>query len=200
MGCGIRLNNSKKTSSQNMSRDAIKPSARLGFGMADNGGIPARFKHLLLRLAGVAQFTLYGVVTGIALPLQVMASEVLQSISDESVSVTIKLEDEQKADRHFSYRVICSPDDEPLPDCDAQADKVADGEKPVMELPIPDLPPDAADLETDQPKLQNSSAAVERNKPQKKTPAKKAKKQATKSGKKTAAKAGVKSKRTPRKH
>lgn len=73
------------------------------------------------------------------------AAELLDTISDDTAPVVKPLEPKtgKNDDRKIIYRVICSPEDQDLPDCDRSA--VDDGNDAAI-LPMPDLPPDSADL------------------------------------------------------
>lgn len=88
------------------------------------------------------------------------AAEVLQSISDDSVNVVIE---PQPADqeRHFDYRVICSPTDEVLDDCrdKSSTPPVGDNGKPTMVLPLPEYPPEAPEPDQKTPQAEKAHAA-----------------------------------------
>ncbi len=126
-------------------------------------------------------------------------AELLGTISDETAPVSKSLEPKtgKNDDRKIIYRVICSPDDQDLPDCDRSA--VDDGNETAL-LPMPDLPPDSADLAEQSAQNDAAKVTAEEN-PQKAghkkvaKPSKSAKKTATK---KTAAKKSD-SKKKPRK-
>ncbi|MCQ8116366.1 hypothetical protein [Methylomonas rosea] len=121
-------------------------------------------------------------------------AELLGTISDETAPVTKSLEPKasKNDDRKIIYRVICSPDDQDLPDCDRSA--VDDGNETAL-LPMPDLPPDSADLAEQSAQTDAAKVAAE-EKPQKSVHKKAAK--PSKSAKKTAAKKPD-SKKKPRK-
>lgn len=131
----------------------------------------------------------YNYVCGLLLTLAgmqpVMAGEVLQSISDDTVSTSVESGAEQ-SDRRFNYRVICAPDDEALPDCNSQPATVETNGKPTMVLPVPDFPADAADIEGDEKQLVKPHSA------QRDTPRKKAAKKQQQHGSKKASKKSAK--------
>jgi len=115
-----------------------------------------------------------------------IGAELLQNINDDSVNVSIQTDAAEPADRRFSYRVICSPEDEALPDClpaPAKADNADD--KPTMVLPVPDFPADAADTGDDELETP-APVATERAKPHKPAAKKQPKKTVRNSGKKAA--------------
>jgi hypothetical protein len=111
-------------------------------------------------------------------------AELLGTISDETAPVSKSLEPKtgKNDDRKIIYRVICSPDDQDLPDCDRSA--VDDGNETAL-LPMPDLPPDSADLAEQSAQNDAAKVTAEEN-PQKAGHKKVAK--PSKSAKKTAAK------------
>lgn len=113
-----------------------------------------------------------------------VTAELLGTISDDTAPVTKPLEPKtgKSDDRKIIYRVICSPDDQDLPDCDRSA--VDDGNEPAA-LPMPDLPPDSADL-AEQSAQTDAAKVTAEERPQKSTHKKAAK--PSKSGKKTATK------------
>lgn len=76
-------------------------------------------------------------------------AELLQSISDDNVNVVIEPQPADK-ERHFEYRVFCSPGDEPLDDCQAEQGQTAVENKPTMVLPLPEFPPEAREPEPTQ--------------------------------------------------
>ncbi|QSB00763.1 hypothetical protein JWZ98_19230 [Methylomonas sp. EFPC1] len=106
------------------------------------------------------------------------------TISDDTAPVVKPLEPKtgKNDDRKIIYRVICSPEDQDLPDCDWSA--VDDGNDAAA-LPMPDLPPDSADL-ADQSAQTEAAKLTAEEKPQKSAhkkvakPGKSAKKTATK--------------------
>ncbi len=76
------------------------------------------------------------------------SAELLGSIYDETAPATKpELAPVGKNDgRRIVYRVICSPEDQDLPDCDrAAVDETGNGDG-AASLPTPDLPPDRDDL------------------------------------------------------
>ncbi|WFP49834.1 hypothetical protein PL263_17255 [Methylomonas sp. EFPC3] len=82
------------------------------------------------------------VVSGLA------RAELLGSISDDTApKAQPELAPAGKNDgRRIVYRVICSPEDQDLPDCDrAAVDEPGNGDS-AASLPTPDLPPDRDDL------------------------------------------------------
>ncbi|WP_132325208.1 MULTISPECIES: hypothetical protein [Methylomonas] len=109
------------------------------------------------------------------------------AISDETAPVVKPLEPEtgKNDDRKIIYRVICSPEDQDLPDCDRSA--VDDGNETAV-LPMPDLPPDSADL-AEQSAQTDAAKVTAEEKPQKSVHKKVAK--SGKSAKKTATKKTV---------
>lgn len=75
-------------------------------------------------------------------------AELLGSISDDTAP---KAQPEPapagKSDgRRIVYRVICSPEDQDLPDCDRAAVDEAGATDNPASLPTPDLPPDKEDM------------------------------------------------------
>jgi hypothetical protein len=128
-----------------------------------------------------------GLLLIIAAPHQAMAGEVLQNISDDSVNVSIQAEPGDQSERRFSYRVICSPAEESLPDCMSTPAPAAsynsEADKPSMVLPVPDFPAETADIDSDQDEAASAPIA-EPAKPRKKT----SKQQHTKTVKKSAKK------------
>ncbi|MBD9358107.1 hypothetical protein [Methylomonas albis] len=106
------------------------------------------------------------------------------TISDETAPVTKPLGPKtgKNDDRKIIYRVICSPEDQDLPDCDRSA--VDDGNETAA-LPMPDLPPDSADL-AEQSTQTDAAKVTTQEKPQK--PAHKKVAKPSKSVKKTATK------------
>lgn len=118
------------------------------------------------------------------MPLPVTA-EVLQSISDDSVNVSVESQPGVETDRHFNYRVICSPE-EKLDDCEpATLPGEPDEGKPKMVIPVPDFPPEADNADEDQPVVAQASV-----KPSRKPPKSRSKKASGKAVKKTAKKPG----------
>lgn len=117
----------------------------------------------------------------------IATAEVLQSLSDDTVNISIKAEEDEKPDRRFSYRVICSPEDEALPDCESSQDKAEENGRPTMVLPMPDLPIDAADRENDERQVAVQHPA-KREKPRQKAIKAKTKKTSSKAAKKSAKK------------
>jgi hypothetical protein len=111
-------------------------------------------------------------------------AELLGTISDDTAPVTKPLgpKTSKNDDRKIIYRVICSPEDQDLPDCDRSA--VDDGNE-TSALPMPDLPPDSADLAEQSAQTGAAKITAEEN-PQKAGHKKVAK--PSKSAKKTAAK------------
>ncbi|CAD6873047.1 hypothetical protein [Methylomonas fluvii] len=126
-------------------------------------------------------------------------AELLGTISDETAPIVKPLEPKtgKNDDRKIIYRVICSPEDQDLPDCDRSA--VDDGNDAAT-LPMPDLPPDSADLAEQSAQTEAAKLTAE-EKPQQSAHKKVAK--LSKSAKKTATKkAAAKksdSKKKPRK-
>jgi type IV secretory pathway VirB10-like protein len=104
-------------------------------------------------------------------------AELLGRISDETAPVANPAERKaaKNNDRKIIYRVICSPEDKDLPDCDQSA--VDDGSS-AAELPMPDLPPDSEDA-LEKPESAKSVAPGESEKPERtqKTLSKKAARQ-----------------------
>ncbi|WP_020483439.1 hypothetical protein [Methylomonas sp. MK1] len=121
-------------------------------------------------------------------------AELLGTISDDTAPVVKPLEPKtgKNDDRKIIYRVICSPEDQDLPDCDRSA--VDDGNETAV-LPMPDLPPDSADLAEQSAQNDAAKVTAEEN-PQKAGHKKVAK--PSKSAKKTTAKKPD-SKKKPRK-
>ncbi|WP_026603251.1 hypothetical protein [Methylomonas sp. 11b] len=121
-------------------------------------------------------------------------AELLGTISDDTAPVSKSLEPKtgKNDDRRIIYRVICSPEDQDLPDCDRSA--VDDGNETAA-LPMPDLPPDSADLAEQSAQTDAAKVTAEEN-PQKSGHKKVAK--PSKSAKKTTAKKPD-SKKKPRK-
>lgn len=111
-------------------------------------------------------------------------AELLGTISDETAPIVKPLEPKngKNDDRKIVYRVICSPEDQDLPDCDRSA--VDDGNETAA-LPMPDLPPDSADLAEQSAQTDAAKVAAE-EKPLKSVHKKAAK--PSKSSKKTATK------------
>ena len=74
-------------------------------------------------------------------------AELLGRISDDTApAANATSEPAKKADdRRITYRVICSPEDQNLPDCDRSLDDGNDAGR-AADLPMPDLPPDKEDL------------------------------------------------------
>lgn len=74
------------------------------------------------------------------------AAELLGSISDDTAPAAKQETPAGKKtdDRHIIYRVICSPEDQDLPDCDRSLDDGNEAGQAAI-LPMPDLPPDSED-------------------------------------------------------
>lgn len=74
-------------------------------------------------------------------------AELLGRISDDNAPAASPAVAPAKKndDRRITYRVICSPEDQDLPDCDRSLDDGNDAGQAAV-LPTPDLPPDKEDL------------------------------------------------------
>lgn len=129
-----------------------------------------------------------GLLMTIAVLQPAVAAEVLQSISDDSVNISIQTETAEPADRRFSYRVICSPEDEALPDCLPASASENNSAKPSMVLPVPDFPAETADIEPDEQETAEPHVAEPPTKPHKHATKKQPKKPVKNSAKKTAKK------------
>ncbi|WGS86762.1 hypothetical protein [Methylomonas sp. UP202] len=72
-------------------------------------------------------------------------AEVLGTISDDTAAPTVPAESSGRDDRKIVYRVICTPEDHDLPDCDQST--VDGGVVPssANAVAVPDLPADAED-------------------------------------------------------
>ena len=93
------------------------------------------------------QIRLAGLLTG-ALLSDASAGELLEHISDDSavpIATSAPAGKPSNDERKITYRVICSPEDQDLPDCDRAADNGGNA-APAMDIAVPDLPPDAQDL------------------------------------------------------
>ncbi|QBC29177.1 hypothetical protein U737_20940 [Methylomonas sp. LW13] len=90
------------------------------------------------------------------------AAELLGTISDDTAPIVRPLEPKtgKNEDRKIIYRVICSPEDQDLPDCDRAA--VDDGSDAAI-LPMPDLPPDSADLAEQSAQTDAAKVTAEEN-------------------------------------
>lgn len=122
-------------------------------------------------------------------------AELLGRISDETAPAASPAESAtaKHNDRKIIYRVICSPEDKDLPDCDKSAVDDGSDAGQAVALPMPDLPPDSEDASgKPEPAEPAKRAATEKPKksPRKKAPAQK------KSVKKAAAKKPVGKKRS----
>ncbi|MEI8571862.1 hypothetical protein J0667_07895 [Methylomonas sp. WH-1] len=84
------------------------------------------------------------------------------TISDDTAPIVRPLEPKtgKNEDRKIIYRVICSPEDQDLPDCDRAA--VDDGSDAAI-LPMPDLPPDSADLAEQSAQTDAAKVTAEEN-------------------------------------
>ncbi|QPK64352.1 hypothetical protein IVG45_05140 [Methylomonas sp. LL1] len=90
-------------------------------------------------------------------------AEVLGHISEDTTPIPpSQPEGSQNHDRRIIYRVICSPEDQGLPDCERPFDDTESSARPVSR-PEPDMPDDALQAETEQ--------AIQPAKPLKATPA-----------------------------
>jgi|GEM_PF-5779924 len=111
-------------------------------------------------------------------------AEVLGTISEDSAPPTVPAESSGRDDRRIVYRVICTPEDHDLPDCDQST--VDGGVVPssANAVAVPDLPADAED----DAKLESAAAEPAAAHARKSGKSKKA-------GKKTAAKSSTGKKR-----
>jgi len=97
-----------------------------------------------------------------------VTAELLGRISDDTAPAAAAAPPAAKqSDRKIIYRVICSPEDQDLPDCDKSA--VDDGNEAGQgaNLPMPDLPPDSQDVQDKPAPAAVPAKAVEKQKPQK---------------------------------
>ncbi|OQW75525.1 MAG: hypothetical protein BVN35_07640 [Proteobacteria bacterium ST_bin11] len=137
-----------------------------------------------LRRGNINRWIYFGLLFSIWAYSGTAMAELLGSISDETAPVIKPLEPStgKNDDRKIIYRVICSPEDQDLPDCDKPA---MDDNNQTAILPMPDLPLDSEDLAEQSAQAELAKSADE-DKPQKlphKKPAK-----SGKTVKKTAAK------------
>lgn len=72
---------------------------------------------------------------------QVMAAELLGKISDDTAVAATPVQAAPKDDRRIIYRVICSPEDKDLPDCDQSHED--NSSVSGVNIPMPDLPAEA---------------------------------------------------------
>lgn len=125
--------------------------------LTDNGMRPWNHRRCL----GLV-FSLYS-FTGLA------SAELLGGISDDTLPPVNTLESKatKRDDRQIVYRVICSPEDHDLPDCDRSAVDGAQSDDGLPLLPMPDLPPDPEDIadQTEQAKASADAAGDEQTKP-----------------------------------
>ena len=103
----------------------------------------------------------------------ISAGEVLHSISDQSEAAERAAAPTVKQERRISYRVICAPGDEALPDCDQPLDDAeVDGQPAAAGLPAPDFPPEAV-AEDGEEAVKPAGASVHESKRSKKSVANK---------------------------
>lgn len=117
-------------------------------------------------------------------PVQPLRAEVLGTMSDDTVAPRAPIEASGSDDRRIVYRVICTPEDHDLPDCDQSTVDAGNEAVSTNAIAVPDLPADAEDA------AEVESAAAE---PVKAHAGKGGK--SKKAGKKTAAKSGTGKKR-----
>lgn len=104
---------------------------------------------------------------------KISAGEVLHSISDQSEAAVRPAAPAVKQQRRISYRVICAPGDEALPDCDQPLDDAEVDEQPAAAgLPVPDFPPEAV-AEDGEDAVKPATIAVNESKRSKKSAANK---------------------------
>lgn len=102
----------------------------------------------------------------------ISAGEVLHSISDQSEALARPAAPAAKPERRISYRVICAPGDEALPDCDQPLDDAEVDDQPAAPgLPVPDFPPEAVAEDGDESN-KAADAQVNHSKREIKSPAK----------------------------
>lgn len=173
-----------------------------------------------MTMRGVSKITMLGAL--LLWQAQTRAVEILGHIAEDSEMAAESQAPVVNNDRRITYRVICTPGGEVLPDCE-QAVHDDEAAPPAAAVAMPDMPPDAEDLaeerENEKPTVepaavtsprastksakQTSAKPVkQKSNPNKKTTAKKAeakKKPAKITTKKQAGKKQVSSKSTPQK-